>query len=326
VVAFTSDLTPPSDVVAIQGNEKRVWLLGVDSSGCSAGISSLYESDGKLIRLAKASVCVDDEQSCFSPRFDTLELKGDTLELLGTSAGGCGVATMLAEHKGDGSWRCTRGVGEVSAIRRFWSSGELTSVNSSFAGAEFESFGALNTELSPIRTPLAVTRGGAHAWALVGGQDNHAVQLLEWTGLRWRERADVLPAGVSADDIVALTVDDEGTYYLTTQDCLLVFDRTRFVAHAAPRGLTSELLVATKAYGLWALGGARAWHYEPRSWSYAELPLADVDSAWLAPDGTLWIAGTGVARPEQRDSGEATPSHATVVTLSLPEATNGRSP
>jgi hypothetical protein len=314
IVPFLSKQDQPALIASILGYRGKVWLLA---------FSSLYESDGKRIRLASQAICGPAE-SILSPCFDSINLKGHTLELLGTRSGGCGAASASAARKSDGSWRCESELRESFGIRRFRSSsGELVTVKHTSDGSDFDFGAMLNGELSHRVAPIAVAKGGVHAWALVEENGTH---LVEWTGMRWRERTDALPEGISADDILAMTVDDEGNYYAAAGSFLLVFDGTHFVAHAVPRGFFPELLVATKARGLWALGGGRAWHYEPPAWRYVALPMAHVNSEWLAPDGTLWIAGSSDATEGERESNSAEANSAVVVTLSLSEMKEGRSP
>jgi hypothetical protein len=320
IVPFLPKQEPPSNITAILGNKDRVWLLSIKPVAKGCPVTSLYESDGRRIRLASRDVCAPDV-SHYSPcsDFDTLNLKGNTLELLGESGGACTADPVSAVRKGDGSWRCERGPTQGYGIRRFWSSGELTAAWYSVAGESFDFGGMLRGHLGSV----AIAKGRVHAWALVEESGTH---LVEWTGIHWRERADALPVGVAADDIDAMTIDDEGTYYMTTSSCLLVFDGIRFVAHSVPQGFSAEHLVASKAYGLWALGSGRAWHYQPPDWSYVELPMAEVNSQWLAPNGTLWIAGSRAAAADGRVSSKSEPKDAVVVTLALSGMNDGRSP
>ncbi len=314
IVPFLPKQEPPSYIAAILGNKDRVWLLSIELVSTCCSVSSLYESDGKRIRLASPAVCAPKDSVLF-PHFDDISLKGNSLELLGTSGGGCGSASASALRKGDGTWRCDSEPWERDGIRRFRSSGELISVTLTPYGSDFDFGSTLNGELSPQLAPIAIAKGGVHAWALVGKSDG--ANLVEWTGMRWRERADALPEGVAAEDILAMTVDDEGTYYAATGTCLLIFDGRHFVAHPVPPGFSPELLVATKAHGLWALGSGRAWHYQPPAWSYAVLPMAHVNSEWLAPNGTLWIAGSSVATQDELFSSRSEPKEVVVVTLAL---------
>lgn len=323
IVPFLPKQEHPSYIAAILGNEDRVWLLSIKPVAKSCPVTSLYESDGRRIRLASRAICPPD-RSHYSPcfDFDTINLKGNTLELLGESSGACTADSVSAVRKGDGSWRCERGPTQGFGIMRFWSSGELTAAWYSMSGESFDFGGILRGHLAPRYMPVAIAKGGVHAWALVEESGTH---LVEWTGIHWRERADALPVGVSADDIDAMTIDDEGTYYMTTGFCLLVFDGIRFVAHSVPQGFSAKHLVATKAHGLWALGSGRAWHYQPPDWTYVELPMAEVNSEWLAPNGTLWIAGSRAAAGDGLVSSKSEPEDAVVVTLALSGMNEGRS-
>lgn len=330
IVPFSSKRDQPSYIAAILGGKDRVWLLETGENACPGAGSSLYESDGRHIRLVSRSICAN--LGCFSPTFDALRLRGNTLELLGTSGGGCGVQSAWASRDAGGPWRCDGEPGARDEIQRFWSSGALYTVKQFGGGVEIdldhaaskEAITYLSGKLSPRQLPIAVAKGAVHALALARGEGDDVMHLVEWTGMRWRERADILPVGISAEDIDAVTVDDEGTYYATSHYALLIFDGKRFVARSIPPGFSSELLVASKGYGLWALGGGRAWHYEPPAWTYVELPMAHVSNEWLAPSGTLWIAGSHLATADQPESNGAT--NAVVVTLPLSRVKQGWSP
>lgn len=60
------------------------------------------------------------------------------------------------------------------------------------------------------------------------------------------------------------------------------------------------------------LGGGRAWHYAAEEWSYVELPMVHVTSAWLAPNSTLWVGGFATT-----GQGESASQRAVVATLAL---------
>jgi len=332
-IAFSTKRAPPVYIASILGNNDRVWLLSIQPMPQSCGVSSLYESDGKRIRLVSPAICAPG-QSIFEPCFVSMTFEGNSLELLGISGGGCGVGSESARRRADGTWRCERDPSEYSSIRRFWSAGELTTAKQTFGGEVFDFGGAaltartteINGQLAPRTAPVAIAKGGVHAWALIVETGSEATHLVEWTGLRWRERADVLPEGIGAEDIVAMAANDSGADYLATRTSLLVFDGTHFIAHAVPQDFSPEYLVPTQAQSLWVLGCKRAWHYQPEAWSYVELPMTHVHSHWLAPKGTLWIAGSDVATQDELESSETPPKAAVVATLALTEAKETKLP
>jgi len=51
-----------------------------------------------------------------------------------------------------------------------------------------------------------------------------------------------------------------------------------------------------------------------------------VHSHWLAPNGTLWIAGSDVATQDELESSETPPKAAVVATLALTEAKETKLP
>ncbi len=300
VVPFSAEEERASYIAAIHGNQQHVWLLANEpqAKGQFPDLASLYWSDGQRLRRVDRSICVKPEGSFSGPEFRTLRVRDDGVELLGTTVGSLGRSPASARRSKKGAWLCEESAfGQYWGIDRFWSAGELTTVYSTPVGLKFAFGGsALSTEPGLLEgkgaDPIAVSKGGVHAWALAWQDDTHWV---EWTGLRWREREDALPEFVYAEDIAALTVDEDGHYYAATPYCLLSYDGSRFVAHPVPQGFQPERLVVSSAYGLWALGPHRAWHLQNGAWSQAELPMAHVNAEWVAPNGILWIAGSSLA-------------------------------
>jgi len=153
-------------------------------------------------------------------------------------------------------------------------------------------------EADELPHAVAVSRGGTHAWMIAKGNAVNSsdgdLQLLEWTGMRWRYRKDALPKGISPKDIVALTATSSGAYFGVTRTQLLVYDGARFLAQPVPKGFEPERLLGTDQAGLWVFGPNQVWRYREGVWHSIGVPILHAAAEWLSPTGDLWISGSNI--------------------------------
>ena len=307
-VPVTPSSPPLPIVLAIHGTAANdVWLVGSASRADDLSTSHLFHSDGRTVQLIQRDVCATSE-NYFPPTYTQLRAFRDRVELEGTTPGANQRFLASATRRSNGAWSCgPSGTPSGWEVERFWSGGEAFGVwfTSDTIGWLDASGGSLGIDFfhgSGLPQAVAILPGGRHAWLVSDGRSERASSsLYEWSGVRWRARKDVLPAGVMPADIFALSATASGAYWGLTSTRLLRYDGARFLALPLPVGFSLGALLATDADGVWVFAPHRVWRFYDGAWQTAPLLVDQVDAQWLAPNGELWLAGsTFTADPEPK--------------------------
>ena len=139
--------------------------------------------------------------------------------------------------------------------------------------------------------------GFARAW-LLGRLSAWPWPMIEYRDSKWHEHPLPRPAAAAACESLgaaASWIDRKGLPWVVFASSgakvIGKWDGTRWRLHPVPKGFAVDRIVASSSTDMWLLAAGQVSYWDGTQVTTAELQLGEVTASWMAPDGSLWVAG-----------------------------------